>query len=439
MRTLALAAALMLASVGGCALVIGTDGYETGNGTGSSSSSGAGGAIPCMTAKDCPGSDGACSIRKCAGTCSVENLPKGTPVMPDPSPGDCASVACNGKGGIISLPDAADIPKTADDCLRGTCKSGKPTFVRQPAGTPCGATSITQCDGNGVCTGCLKDGDCGKSDACFSYQCTSKVCLKNPTSGPCGVPPSCTGGVEVLQNTCVNDFCVPSGTQTCAPYVCQGDVCGTMCSSDQDCEAGLTCSMGSCGSPRGNGSLCQVGSDCASANCIDNVCCDSTCPGPCSACTAALKGNGQDGVCGALAAGTPCGPPACDATASGTQNAVCDGSMACVAMDASCNGFLCASGFCLTTCVTNAECAPGYKCMGGCCPACSGWLASGATVTPCTSSEMATSNLKGCACSGNCDSACPKFCTGIGTDGGGCDACLMMNCQAQYDTCINDN
>lgn len=52
-----------------------------------------------------------------------------------------------------------------------------------------------------------------------------------------------------------------------------------------------------------NGATCSTNGECASASCVDGVCCNSPCTGLCQACTAAKKGAGANGACGAIVAG----------------------------------------------------------------------------------------------------------------------------------------
>lgn len=94
------------------------------------------------------------------------------------------------------------------------------------------------------------------------------------------------------------------------------------------------------GSP--NGTACTMGSSCASGNCVDGFCCDTTCGGgsdaDCQACSAAKKQSGMgDGTCGAAKTTFTCpatGP--CDNPVS------CDGSsMACPTRSFKASGTLC--------------------------------------------------------------------------------------------------
>jgi hypothetical protein len=86
--------------------------------------------------------------------------------------------------------------------------------------------------------------------------------------------------------------------------------------------------------PAANGAACNEAADCGSGFCVDGVCCDSVCQGVCLACTAAQKGSGVDGVCGAI----PPGQSATDACAL-FQGAPC-------AADAQCATGLCVDGVC---------------------------------------------------------------------------------------------
>jgi hypothetical protein len=47
-------------------------------------------------------------------------------------------------------------------------------------------------------------------------------------------------------------------------------------------------------------SACSADAACTSGFCVDGVCCDRACGGACEACSAARKGSGADGVCGAI-------------------------------------------------------------------------------------------------------------------------------------------
>jgi N-acetylneuraminic acid mutarotase len=143
-----------------------------------------------------------------------------------------------------------------------------------------------------------------------------------------------------------------------------------------------------------SGQACEVGPQCASGNCVDGVCCTTTCNGPCVTC--ALPG--AEGTCAPATAGTDphhdCGDGApcdsvCDAagacaarvgqvcmatscTADGTQameGTVCTAvGGACVQITVPCAPYRCgfdtslAASGCLRRCASIDDCAEGYAC-----------------------------------------------------------------------------
>ncbi len=92
--------------------------------------------------------------------------------------------------------------------------------------------------------------------------------------------------------------------------------------------------------PAAQATSCAFGAECTSGFCVDGVCCDTACNGTCQACTAARKGSGADGTCGAI----PPGKDPKDACAS-FQGAPCtDG--------AECATGRCVDGVCCDTACT---------------------------------------------------------------------------------------
>lgn len=143
------------------------------------------------------------------------------------------------------------------------------------------------------------------------------------------------------------------------------------------------------------GAVCTLGGECASGNCIDGVCCNTTCTGQCEACdVAATKGtctpvagapHGTRSAC-STGAGDPCkaqlcdavdrvacryppaGGPACSSAACvdgiETHPSTCNGKGACADVPTSCGGYACGVLVCKKTCATVADCAPGARCTG---------------------------------------------------------------------------
>lgn len=127
-------------------------------------------------------------------------------------------------------------------------------------------------------------------------------------------------------------------------------------------------------SPAPQGSSCGDAGECASLHCVDGFCCDSACGAPCSACSAALKTSGLDGVCGPAQAGTdPHDDCADDGASTCQQNGLCDGQGACghYPISVGCSPLPCAAD---AEC-TSGFCVDGFCCDSGCdgkCDACSG-------------------------------------------------------------------
>lgn len=155
--------------------------------------------------------------------------------------------------------------------------------------------------------------------------------------------------------------------------------------------------------PAAHGTACVADGECASKHCVDGFCCNDACDGACTACSAAKKGAGEDGVCGAAITGTEdlrCGDESASCGAIGicaeggscalveagesclscpvNQIGACDGAGVCVCMGAHCvdehtlqttNGptidcgpYLCAEDDCRHSCNTSTECAAGWVC-----------------------------------------------------------------------------
>ncbi|MEB2313028.1 MAG: hypothetical protein OZ921_01585 [Sorangiineae bacterium] len=239
----------------------------------------------------------------------------------------------------------------------------------------------------------------------------------------------------------VSSTCNASSSSLCAPYVCaSASACGATCNTDAQCIGSAYCraSDSSCQPDQSNGKACTADSQCTSGHCADGVCCDQACGGLCQACTAALKGAGNDGVCGSVAAAsdpknqcpddgatscqrngmcngagacslyannTACGETTCSA---GTQKGyTCDGLGTCKASSSSeCSPYVCGAKACATSCADDAGCVVGSYCR-----------AADATCQPDQAPGAACSSSSQCA-SGNC------------VDGVCCDAPCSGACQA---------
>ncbi|MBK9265465.1 MAG: hypothetical protein IPM54_37475 [Polyangiaceae bacterium] len=190
-----------------------------------------------------------------------------------------------------------------------------------------------------------------------------------------------------------------------------------------------------------NGTACTLGSECDSTFCIDGVCCDNACTGTCSACTATLKGQGVDGVCGPIKANTDpqneCPAGACygngscrrdngQPCASGSEcmSSVCADNVCC---DLACTGICMACTTTLKGQGADGSCGPimngldpNNECTGG---SCDGMAA-------CRLDNGETCTTGGQCVSGNCVDGvcCDTTCT---------NTCKACNLPGKLGTCSN--
>ncbi len=108
------------------------------------------------------------------------------------------------------------------------------------------------------------------------------------------------------------------------------------CTADAHCAAGFYCEAPTCVPKKQSGGGCSSVNECASAYCVDGVCCNSACDGACDACNLV----GQAGTCGYLPAATLCR----------SSTGVCDVAEYCTGANPSCpaDGFRAAGASCGT-------------------------------------------------------------------------------------------
>ncbi|EYF03981.1 thrombospondin type 3 repeat-containing protein [Chondromyces apiculatus] len=269
-------------------------------------------------------------------------------------------------------------------------------------GQPCASTA--DCLGgvctDGVCCNAPCDGDC---EACAMAMGASADGICSPVTGP-----ACDDGDACSQvDTCQAGVCMGADPVVCQPSVClEAGSCdpgtglcgaGPIAPDGTSCGPSSVCVEGAC--LLEVGAVCAAAGECATGACVDGVCCDSACDTLCTACSAALKGGGPDGVCGPVqagsdpgaecaveastcgntgacdgagacqkqGAGTACGPASCSGGA--LENAdICDGNGACVdGGSQSCGLYTCANAACLGSCATTTQCATTASCISGAC------------------------------------------------------------------------
>jgi len=398
-----------------------------------------------------------CNLTGSVGTC--QNAPSGSAGSPV-----CAgSLTCTGTtptcpGGCTTDASCA----SGSYCSGGTCLAKKPagatcTAINQCSsnfcvdGVCCGTACSGACDrcnitAGGVCTNvtagtpgspaCMSSFVCnGSSGACpttctsdshcvGTHYCVGGACVVKKTTGA-----TCTGGNQCASGNCVDGVCcntactascdrcnltgslgtcgnAAAGTpgQPACPdaLVCAGGsaTCPTTCASDAGCASGYFCNAGTCTLRKSNGDACSTATQCVSGFCIDGVCCNSACAGACMGCSATVKGQGANGVCEAVRAGTdpkdscaadsvnpcgddgacngsgacrkhsygtPCGATTCVSTDT-TKGRICDGIGTCVdSLGTSCAPYVCKGSACVTPCVTSDDCVTGFFCAGGTC------------------------------------------------------------------------
>jgi MYXO-CTERM domain-containing protein len=330
-------------------------------------------------------------------------------------------------GNYCDVASATCLPKKTDgtacaapnECFKGYCADG---VCCDRGCSGCNACTAALTGGtDGICAAALTGTD--PHDACSADspstcgqtgQCDNGACgFYNPAT-LCG-PPACIG-TQSFKSVCSSPFsCTPTGPSTdCTPYACQTSTgqCLKGCQVDTDCAAGKYCSAGACVTQKTIGTACGADDECAGLQgakqgfCTDGVCCSDACAGPCQACSLAKKGQGIDGQCDAIAAGTDpdnecssalqtsCGNDGfcdgkgvCELWAAGTDCSATPGANVCSGnklVGQICDGL----GTC-TNSTTGVDCAP-QKCVSGACSACV------------TSTDCLDPNATYCDSSGTC-------------------------------------
>jgi len=293
---------------------------------------------------------------------------------------------------------------TKDDCISGFCADGvccdlactdnckscnQPNTLgtctplnngSNPAHGTCGPDSTASCGRDGFCDG---SGNCrkyGTSTVCLAASCNAGTNLSTPAS-------KCNGAGQCQTPTPIS----------CDPYVCNGTVCFASCTAPAQCKGGMPCNSNQCG-PKSNGSLCTLGTECTSMNCVDGVCCNAT-QAACNGCKACNLASSL-GTCADVPANNdPHG--ACVTNDTTCTAGGCNGAGACTP---SANTVICSS-----TCGSTNQLTV-KKCNGvslGC---------SNAPVTNPCASNLVCRDLTSCApnCSANGDADClsTHYCSG---------------------------
>jgi hypothetical protein len=315
----------------------------------------------CQGAADCPAGaycvDGVCCNSMCDTTCAACSLAlKGTGLS-----GDCGVSAPGTDGGDMDCPGPkvcngtlgasacklliSEFCLTGTDCLSGNCVDG--VCCNSACGGVCKACNLP---GNpGICSN-IPNGQDPANECAGSVSCNGTGACGNLL----GLGQACSLNGECQSGNCVDGVCCNSACSgTCQACNNPGNLGG--CSNiplgqdpANECAGSLVCNgNGGCASP--NGTTCAQPSDCLSGNCVDGVCCNSSCSGVCKACNLA----GSVGTCSNLPNGQD---PANEC--SGAR--VCNGSGSCTGgpLGAACgSGMECGSGNCVDGVCCNNTCS----------------------------------------------------------------------------------
>ncbi|HRI67036.1 MAG TPA: hypothetical protein PK156_22480 [Polyangium sp.] len=391
-----------------------------------------------------------CEKRACVNnTCQIAY--QGTDTLASPvlqTAADCRKIVCNGNMGTTSLPDDTDLPFDANPCTKDICTNGAQSNPPEAINVSCGGTMV--CNGSGQCIGCTTASQCpGTDDFCKTRTCNGNMCGMSYTPNGTDLPTGQTSGdCKVLEcdgmgntktsvlttdlpvdgNACTQDLCNAMGTPSNPPTAI-----------NSACSVGVNdaCDgMGNC--KKSNSKACGAGTECVSTNCVDGVCCNSTCTTLCMACNV----TGSIGTCTAVPVGTD------DGTCTGTTQS-CNGANNCDSV----NGQACAAN---STCLSNF-CVDGVCCNNGCTATCQSCNVAGSVGTCSNLPSGSQDNFPTSVCVGSsqCDGngVCKKVngttcaagaecLSGNCVDGVCCDTactadCRSCNIAASLGTCTN--
>ncbi|MEZ4309224.1 MAG: hypothetical protein R3F14_14400 [Polyangiaceae bacterium] len=260
--------------------------------------------------------DGVCCNAACGGTCQACTAAlKGTGADgtcgnilngQDPQNECGGATVCNGAGACALLPIGSACTMDSE-CQSVVCKDG---FCCNNACTDaCSACSsaLKGSGTNGTC-GPIASGTDPENECAGVLVCNGSGTCKAPNGASCAVAADC------LSNQCADGVCCNSACNT----LCQActaakkgsgndGTCGPIASGadpDNECVGGASCNGSGACALVALGGVCTINAECVSNQCVDGVCCNTACTGLCQACTAAKKGSGADGTCGAVGVGT---------------------------------------------------------------------------------------------------------------------------------------
>jgi hypothetical protein len=245
---------------------------------------------PCAVPADCPGgtfcADGVCCDLTCSGTCEActgakkGGGPNGLCALigsGDPDAECAGNSGCN-MGACVPLGNGSPCVNAVGECSSGFCADG---FCCDMA---CNGVCVTCSSNPGTCAAIASGQD--PANECAGSQVCNGMAACRKINGDL-----CAAGSECLSGNCVDGRCC----NTTCPGLCQAcDVAaspGTCTNIPNNTDPSNECGNGACNGgglcKLDNGQPCGMGSDCLSTNCIDGVCCNTTCTAACNACNVA--------------------------------------------------------------------------------------------------------------------------------------------------------
>ena len=400
---------------------------------------------PCAGAADCAGGpcvDGVCCDSACLGTCKACSAAK----KGSGSDGTCGDIAPgadpdNECAGALSCGIGQCQVANGQACAQGAeCQSGfcvDGVCCSTACGGACQACSAAKkgAGTNGTCgsiaSGMDPDDECFGATACNG----GGACALLTTGTSCNVGAECQSGF-CADGVCCSTAC-DTECQACttakkgsgANGACGAIAVGT--DPDDECAGALVCAPGGCKLP--SGEACISPATCVAGFCVDGVCCNAACTGPCQACIASKKGSGADGTCGNIALGTDpdgeCGGSAA-CSGAGACALFADG-VACAAGN-ECNSGYCVDGVCCnTTCTTTCQACTAAKKGAGVDGVC-GSISAGSDPDGECPGAAACNGVSSCALlvNGTACAAGNECSSGYCVDGVCCNSACSSVCQA---------
>jgi len=214
-------------------------------------------------AQACSTADATCGAIGCDGTGACA-YPNNAITCPSSCTGDMLSQnICNGDGGCVSMSSTPCEGHFACDESLGACNAVCSSSADCATGFVCNGLACVPPIKVGACT---EDDDCTTGQCgihglghCCAAACSSATppcgatdcdadggaCIFPISATACGtVTLSCTGSTQTNPTHCDGlGNCDTPGPTDCAPYGCEGTVCGRTCGQDGGCAPGDFCQM----------------------------------------------------------------------------------------------------------------------------------------------------------------------------------------------------